>query len=51
LNIEKCRDITQNYWTCSIEKAKRDLGFRETIGIEEGIRQTIEWYRKERWIK
>jgi len=51
LNIEKCKDITQNYWTCSIDKAKKDLGFRETIGIEEGIRQTIEWYRKERWIK
>lgn len=51
LNLEKCRDITQNYWTCSIDKAKRDLGFKEKISIEEGIRQTIEWYRKEGWIK
>ena len=51
LNIEKCKDITQNYWTCSIEKAKKDLAFKEKIGIEEGIRQTIEWYRKEGWIK
>jgi nucleoside-diphosphate-sugar epimerase len=51
LNLEKCKDITQQYWTCSIEKAKRDLGFREKIGIEEGIKQTIDWYRKAGWIK
>jgi dihydroflavonol-4-reductase len=51
LNIEKCRDMTQNFWTCSIEKAKRDLGFKEKITIKDGIRQTIEWYRKEGWIK
>ena len=51
LNIEKCRDIALFKYIKFIKKAKRDLGFRETIGIEEGIRQTIEWYRKERWIK
>jgi dihydroflavonol-4-reductase len=51
LNLEKCKDITQQYWTCSIEKAKRDLGFKEKIGIEEGIKQTIDWYRKSSWIK
>jgi dihydroflavonol-4-reductase len=51
LNIEKCKDITQKYWTCSIEKAKRELGFIEHLGIEEGLKNTIEWYRRERWIK
>jgi dihydroflavonol-4-reductase len=39
------------YWTCSPDKAKRELGFKETLGLETGIKQTIEWYRKEGWIK
>ena len=30
-----------------ISKAKRLLGFEPSIGIEEGLRQTIEWYRAE----
>jgi len=30
----------------SIEKAKRILGFEPKIGFEEGIKRTIDWYRK-----
>lgn len=51
LNLEKCKDLTRQYWTCSVEKAKRELGFTEKLGLEKGIKQTIEWYRKEGWIK
>lgn len=51
LNLEKCKDITRKYWTCSIEKAKRELGFREQLTIEEGLKNTIEWYRREGWLK
>lgn len=51
LNIEKARDITRDYWTCSIEKSKRELGFRESLTIEEGIRITLDWYREHNWLK
>lgn len=51
LNLEKCRDITQRYWTCSIEKAKKDLAYKENVGIEQGILKTVEWYRKQGWMK
>jgi len=51
LNLEKCRDLTRKYWTCSIEKAKKELGYRENIGIEAGMRITIDWYKKQGWIK
>jgi len=51
LNIEKSRELTQRYWICSIEKAQRELGFKESLTIEEGFKDTIEWYRKEGWIK
>ncbi|MEJ5261894.1 MAG: NAD(P)-dependent oxidoreductase [Ignavibacterium sp.] len=50
LNIEKAKDITQQYWICDTSKAVRELGYHQKISIEEGIRRTIEWYRKMKWI-
>lgn len=33
-----------------ISKAKRLLGYTPRIGLEEGLRQTAEWYRSRGWI-
>lgn len=30
-----------------IDKAKRDLGYQPKVGLDEGLRRTAEWYRKE----
>ena len=30
-----------------IDKAKRDLGYKPAVGIDEGLRRTAEWYRRE----
>jgi len=29
----------------SIERARRELGFSPEVGVEEGVRRTVEWYR------
>ena len=29
-----------------VEKASRELGFNARVGLEEGLRCSIEWYRK-----
>jgi nucleoside-diphosphate-sugar epimerase len=50
LNFEKARDIVQDAWTCSIAKAQRELGFKESLSLEEGIRGTVAWYREQGWI-
>jgi dihydroflavonol-4-reductase len=50
LNWEKGKDIVQAHWTCSVEKAKSELNYRQTISLEEGIRKTTEWYKKEQWL-
>ena len=34
--IETCADVTD---------LERDIGFRPSIGIEEGIRRFVSWYR------
>ncbi|MDP2303853.1 MAG: NAD(P)-dependent oxidoreductase [Ignavibacteria bacterium] len=50
LNIEKAKDITRNAWTCSAQKAIKDLGYKQNISIEEGIRRTVEWYKMMKWL-
>jgi 2-alkyl-3-oxoalkanoate reductase len=30
-----------------IDKARRDLGYQPRVGIDEGLRRTAEWYRRE----
>jgi nucleoside-diphosphate-sugar epimerase len=50
LNIEKAKDITQAAWIFDTTKAVKDLGFEQQISLEEGIKRTIEWYKKMKWI-
>lgn len=50
LNIEKAKDITQQYWICDTSKAIRELGYHQNISIEDGIKRTIEWYKQMKWI-
>ena len=42
LNLEKARDIVQDAWIFDGSKARRDLGFREKLTLEEGVRGTLE---------
>lgn len=50
LNLEKAREMVQESWVCSVEKAKRDLGYEQKISIEEGIKNTIQWYIENKWL-
>jgi 2-alkyl-3-oxoalkanoate reductase len=34
----------------SIEKAKRDLGYRPLVGLDEGLKRTGDWYREEGYL-
>jgi len=34
----------------NISKAKRELGYQPRVGIEEGLRLTAEWYKKEGYL-
>jgi nucleoside-diphosphate-sugar epimerase len=50
LNIEKAKDLTQKLWICDTSKAIRELGYRQKVSVEEGIKRTCEWYKKMKWI-
>lgn len=50
LNIEKAKDLTQKYWICDTSKAKEHFNYKQKVSIEEGITQTIKWYKEQGWI-
>jgi len=50
LNLDKAREIAAGSWTCSPEKARRELGFRPAASLSERLRQTAAWYRSEGWL-
>lgn len=35
-----------NNWGCSISKAKQELGYNPKINLKEGVKRTVEWYKK-----
>jgi len=34
------------HYPCSIAKARAELGFAPVVGLAEGVRRTVEWYRE-----
>jgi dihydroflavonol-4-reductase len=49
-NYEKGKDFIQDYWTCSVERAKQDFGYRQQVSLQDGITQTVEWYIANKWL-
>ncbi len=50
LNIDKIREAAAGSWICSAEKAARELGFAPAAPLDERLRQTAQWYRREGWL-
>jgi nucleoside-diphosphate-sugar epimerase len=46
LNRSKYRDMKQPGWVADVGKAKELLGFETVHPLEEAIRETIEWYKR-----
>ncbi|MCC9036139.1 NAD(P)-dependent oxidoreductase [Chryseobacterium sp. Ch-15] len=50
LNKDKVRELIAENWHCSIEKAQQELGFEPQSNLEKGMKNTIEWYKNNKWI-
>jgi nucleoside-diphosphate-sugar epimerase len=50
LNRDKAREIRHACTACSIEKARRDFGYRPSVALDEGVAATIRWYQAEGWL-
>jgi nucleoside-diphosphate-sugar epimerase len=49
-NIDKGKDLLQSYWICSNQKSKKELDFKENYSLEEAMKETIEWYKENKWL-
>ncbi|MBN9351184.1 MAG: NAD(P)-dependent oxidoreductase [Chitinophagaceae bacterium] len=50
LNEEKLKELTAKNWTCSIDKARRELNFNPSFDLEKGLAETLQWYNQSNWL-
>ncbi|MCE7043244.1 NAD(P)-dependent oxidoreductase [Dyadobacter sp. CY312] len=50
LNQEKIAELTAENWYCSIDKAQKNLGYEPKFGLEDGLKQTLTWYKENKWL-
>jgi nucleoside-diphosphate-sugar epimerase len=50
LNVDKIKELTALNWGCDIKNIQNDFGFVPQFGLEQGVNETINWYRKNNWL-
>lgn len=50
INVDKAREITAGSWLCSARLAAEQLGFKVGAPLLDRLRQTADWYRREKWL-
>lgn len=46
LSLDKMREGRQRAWTCSSERARRELGFAPRFPLAEGMADAVAWFRR-----
>jgi len=50
INRYKFKDMKQERWTASTEKAKQKLSFSPQYSLQEALQETINWYYSHNWL-
>ncbi len=50
LNTEKYKELTSKNWSCDSTKTLFDFDFTPQFNLQNGMRNTIDWYKKEHWL-
>ncbi len=50
LNTDKYKVLKCTNWRCEFEPLEQDLGFKAEYDLEKGVAETLEWYKKEKWL-
>lgn len=48
---ERLSELTAENWDCDITKAKQKLGFNPKYNLNNGLRETLLWYKNNNWLK
>jgi nucleoside-diphosphate-sugar epimerase len=51
LSRDKVAEARCPHWTCSGARASRELDFTAGTDLEQGLRESIAWYREAGWLK
>ena len=49
-NLQKVKELTAAGWACSTEKAGAELAFRTEVKLEDGFKETAQWYMEHGWL-
>lgn len=50
LNNDKFNILRQRNWRCDIEPACDELGYTPHYKLQEGVKETIKWYKENKWL-
>ena len=50
LNTDKYNVLSSVNWRCETGPLQKDFNFTAEYDLEKGVRETIEWYKKEKWL-
>ncbi|MBM6992301.1 MAG: NAD(P)-dependent oxidoreductase [Prevotella sp.] len=50
LNNDKYNILKQRNWRCNIEPACDELGYHPHFGLQQGVRETMAWYKENHWL-
>lgn len=50
LDSRRARDLVERAWTCDVEPAARDFGWRPVHDVEKGFSNTADWYAERGWL-
>ncbi len=48
---EKLGELMASNWICDISKAKRELDFTPGYDLQQGLKESIDWYKTNNWLK
>jgi len=49
-NRERVKEFKASNWSCDTAQLKSDVNFVPSFNLDNGLKDTISWYRKEGWI-
>lgn len=49
-NPDQMRMFRRRYWLVSPERAIRELGWKPQVGIYQGVKETVRWYKEKGWL-
>ena len=50
LNNDKYNILKQRNWRCDIQPAIDELGYQPKVQLEQGVKETIKWYKEHKWL-